>query len=182
MTRLMVLGLLRIKPMSGYEMQQLLQVSAVDEWAGILPGSIYHALKKMDKEGLVKVTKVETTGHRSKAIYEITDDGEQEYKKLLVESFRETSVFLPVHLYTGLSMLNLPNHQAEPDLIAEAIAAQIEELSSKMDKLEAGQTTKSQFIEVSELTKITFQNMLDHYKLQIDFLNKILKAMRNSKD
>ncbi len=51
MTRLMVLGMLRTKPMSGYEMQQLMQVSEVDKWAGILPGSIYHALKKMDKRG-----------------------------------------------------------------------------------------------------------------------------------
>lgn len=177
MTRLMVLGMLRTKAMSGYELQQLLQISEVDKWAGILPGSIYHALKKMDKEGLVKVANVESTGHRSKAIYEITDEGEKEYRKLLVESFREPSVHLPVHLYTGLSMLNLPNHQAEPNDIVEAIEAQIQELQIKMEDIEAGQRTKSQFIEVNELTKITFQNMLDQYKLQIDFLEKMVKAI-----
>lgn len=178
MTRLMVLGLLRTKSMSGYELQQLLQVSEVDKWAEILPGSIYHALKKMDKEGLVKVAKVESTGHRSKAIYEITDEGEKEYRKLLVESFRESSVSLPVHLYTGLSMLNLPNHQAEPKFIVEAIEVQIIELQTKIEEIEAGQRAKSQFIEVNELTKITFQNILDQYKLQIDFLEKIIKTVK----
>ena len=178
MTRLMVLGMLRTKPMSGYELQQLMQVSEVDKWAGILPGSIYHALKKMDKEGLVKVAKVESTGHRLKAIYEITDEGEKEYKKLLVESFRESSVHLPVQLYTGLSMLNLPNHQADPDFIVEAIEAQIQDLQTKMEDIEAGQRIKAQFIEVNELVKITFQNMMNQYKLQIDFLEKIVKTIK----
>ena len=178
MTRLMVLGMLRTKPMTGYEMQQLMQESQMDSWAGILPGSIYHALKKMDKEGLVKVASVESTGHRVKAIYEITDEGEKEYKKLLVESFREPSVHLPVHLYTGLSMLNLPNHQADPNAIIAAIEEQIQELQTKMEKIEDGQRIKSQFIEINELTELTFQNMLDQYKLHIDFLEKILEAMK----
>ena len=138
MTRLMVLGMLRTKPMSGYELQQLMQVSRVDKWAGILAGSIYHALKKMDKEGLVKVADVKSRGHRIKAIYEITDEGEKEYRKLLVDSFRESSVHLPVHLYTGLSMLNLPNHQADPNSIIVAVEEQIKELQSKMEEFEAG--------------------------------------------
>jgi len=177
MTRLMVLGMLRLKAMSGYELQQLLQISAVDKWAGILTGSIYHALKKMDKEGLVRVAKMESTGHRVKAIYEITEDGEMEYRKLLVESFRESSVSLPVNLYTGLSMLNLPNHQADIAVLIEAIKAQKEELQTKLDEIEAGQNEKSQFIEMNELSKITFQNMMDQYKLQIDFLEKIMKTL-----
>ena len=178
MTRLMVLGMLRTKPMSGYELQQLMQVSEVDKWAGILPGSIYHALKKMDKEGLVKVAKVESAGHRLKAIYEITDEGEKEYRKLLVESFRDSSVYLPVQLYTGLSMLNLPNHQADPNSIIVAVEEQIKELQSKMEEFEAGQRIKSQFIEVNESVRITYQNMLDQYKLQIEFLKKIVKTLK----
>ena len=178
MTRLMVLGLLRTKPMSGYDLQQLLQISEADKWAEILPGSIYHALKKMDKEGLVKVAKVESTGHRSKAIYEVTDQGEEEYRKLLIESFRVSSVTLPVQLYTGLSMLNLPDHQTEPGFVAEAIEVQIQELMSKKVEMEAGQKTKAEFMEENELTKLTFENMLNQYKLQIDFLEGILDTLK----
>ena len=178
MTRLMVLGLLRTKPMSGYDLQQLLQISEADKWAEILPGSIYHALKKMDKEGLVKVAKVESTGHRSKAIYEVTDQGEEEYRKLLIESFRVSSVTLPVQLYTGLSMLNLPDHQTEPGFVVEAIEEQIQELMSKRAEMEAGQKTKAMFMEENELTKLTFENMLNQYKLQIDFLKSILDTLK----
>ncbi|KMY55865.1 hypothetical protein AC623_19575 [Bacillus sp. FJAT-27231] len=177
MTRLMVLGMLRTKPMSGYELQQLLQVSEVDKWAGILPGSIYHALKKMDKEGLIKVANVESTGHRTKAIYEITEEGEREYEKLLIESFREPSVKLPVLLYTGLSMLNMPHNQADPKKIIKAIEDQIEELQAALADIRAGQEIKAQYIEVNELTNLTFQNMIDQYQLQIDFLERIKNTL-----
>ena len=47
-----------------------------------------------------------------------------------------------------------------------------------MEEIEAGQRIKAQFIEVNELMKITFQNMLEQYKLQIDFLEKIVKTMK----
>lgn len=177
MTRLMVLGLLRTKSMSGYELQQLLQLSEVDKWAGILPGSIYHALKKMDKEGLIKVANVESTGHRTKAIYEITEAGESEYQTLLIESFREPTVKLPVLLYTGLSMLNMQNNSVEPEQIIKAIEDQIQELQTNLADIQAGQEIKANYIEVNELSSITFQNMIDQYQLQIDFLKKIKKAL-----
>lgn len=173
----MVLGLLRTKSMSGYELQQLLQLSEVDKWAGILPGSIYHALKKMDKEGLIKVANVESTGHRTKAIYEITEAGESEYQTLLIESFREPTVKLPVLLYTGLSMLNMQNNSVEPEQIIKAIEDQIQELQTNLADIQAGQEIKANFIEVNELSSITFQNMIDQYQLQIDFLKKIKKAL-----
>ena len=75
-------------------------------------------------------------------------------------------------------MLNLPNHQADPDFIVEAIETQIQDLQTKMEDIEAGQRIKAQFIEVNELVKITFQNMMNQYRLQIDFLEKIVKTIK----
>ena len=75
-------------------------------------------------------------------------------------------------------MLNLPNHQADPDFMVEAIEAQIQDLQTKMEDIEAGQRIKAQFIEVNELVKMTFQNMMNQYKLQIDFLEKIVKTIK----
>ncbi|MCP8967915.1 PadR family transcriptional regulator [Ectobacillus ponti] len=171
MTRLMVLGLLRMKPMSGYEMQQLLQTSATDRWAGILPGSIYHALKKMDGEGLVRVASVETTGHRSKAIYEITEAGREEYGRLLVESFRTPSVHLPVGLYTGLSLLYM---SPEAEGIEEALQEQLQALIQQREALEAGFRMKAEHMPPNRMMELTVQNMLQQYDLQIDFLQQIL--------
>lgn len=46
MTRLLVLGMLNVQPMSGYDVQQGLQMTDAERWGGVLIGSIYHALKK----------------------------------------------------------------------------------------------------------------------------------------
>ena len=89
LTRLMVLGCLMQWPMTGYQIQLILQVSQTEQWAGILPGSVYHALKKLEKEGMVMLKGTEKTGNRLKSIYEITPAGKDEFSKLLKEAWQK---------------------------------------------------------------------------------------------
>jgi DNA-binding PadR family transcriptional regulator len=72
MIRLFVLGILNQKTMHGYELYQQLERSRIDLWSDVLPGSIYHAFRQMDKEGLVRIRGTEQTGIKTRAIYEIT--------------------------------------------------------------------------------------------------------------
>jgi DNA-binding PadR family transcriptional regulator len=169
MTRLMVLGLLRLKPLSGYEIQQILQTSQSDKWAGILPGSIYHALKKMDKEGLVEVESVEHTGHRAKAIYKITENGEIEFKLLLKESLERSSVVLPSSLYTALSFL----HEISNEELIKAIETQLTTLERELADLKLGQKKKESVMKLDPFTLMAFENMFQQYELQMDFLKKM---------
>lgn len=170
MTRLMVLGLLKTKPMSGYEMQQILQLSQTDRWAGILPGSIYHALKKMEKEGLVEIETLKQTGHRIKAIYKITEKGREEYRKLLKESLETPSVQLPSTLYTGLSFIrDLPREE-----IIVSLENQMEYLKKELQKQKDGFMVKSKHIEMDDITELTFQNIYKQYEIQIDMLKSLI--------
>ena len=47
-----------------------------------------------------------------------------------------------------------------------------------MVEMEAGQKTKAKFMEENKLTKLTFENMVNQYKLQIDFLESILDTLK----
>jgi len=175
----MVLGLLRLQPMSGYEIQQLLQVSQTDQWAGILPGSIYHALKKLDKEGFVQINAVESTGNRSKAIYEMTEQGENEYKQLLLQSFSMPSVVLPTVLYTGLSMLSLPNPAVETREIIVAVQEQLNLLHQQWANIKMGLEKKKQQSETSNIFQdFTFNQVEKQYKLQIESLEELLEILQ----
>jgi len=171
MTRLMVLGLLKSKPMSGYEIQQILTKSQSDSWAGILPGSIYHALKKMEKEGLVEIDSIEKTGNRSKAIYKITADGEKEFDELLVESLQVSSVYLPSNLYTGLSFIQ---HLANDEIIQSLKNQQIL-LEEQLDQLKEGIDIKRSHMPMDEVTEMLFQNVFKQYELQLDLLNNLIR-------
>lgn len=170
MTRLMVLGLLKTKPMSGYEIQQTLQTSEADRWAGILAGSIYHALKKMEKEQLVEVEAIEQTGNRSKAIYKITEYGEREFQKLLKDTLEELSVNLPSNLYTALSFIqNLPRED-----VLEAFYKQATILEKELEMQKKGIQIKKEHMKIDEVTELIFQNMYSQYDLQIQLLKKLI--------
>ncbi|MCM3768604.1 PadR family transcriptional regulator [Neobacillus niacini] len=174
MVRLMVLGMLRIKPLSGYEIQQILQTNQSDIWAGVLPGSIYHALKKMDKEGLVEVDSVEQTGHRIKAIYRITEKGQEEFFQLVKTSLREKSVNLPSTLYTAMSFM----HELSLEEKLAGLEEQLQLLEKELALLQAGQKTKEQYVTLDPIAKLQFDNMFAHYQLQIDFIQELMGQLK----
>ena len=86
MTKLLVLGLLDGGPMSGYDLQQKLGGADAERWGGVLPGSIYHALKKLEGEGCIALAGVEQTGHRQKAVYRITEAGRNHLHTLIADA------------------------------------------------------------------------------------------------
>lgn len=175
MVRLIVLGLLKNKSLSGYEIQQILQTSRTDIWAGILPGSIYHALKMMDKEGLVEINNIEQTGHRIKAIYKITEKGEKEFVHLLQKSLEESSVLLPNTLYSGLSfMQEIPLKDK-----IYALEKQKKNLEQELELQKQGQAIKEAHIELDDVMKLVFENVYNHYELQISFLQKLIDHLKS---
>ena len=84
-TRLLILGLVRtFQPVHGYDVRRELLSWHADEWANVAPGSIYHALKKLADEGLLRAVAVEQVGARpARTTYEITALGEEEFQDLL---------------------------------------------------------------------------------------------------
>ena len=165
----MVLGLLMNKPMSGYQMQQVLQMTQSDKWAGILPGSIYHALKKMEGEGLVRLESVEHTGNRAKAIYRITDRGRKEFRKLLEEALKQSSVTFPTALYTAVSFL-----EALPAEVAiAALEEQKRQIEADYEAMKAGAREKEKYGPVPPHVRLVFQNMFEQFELQLKLLNEL---------
>lgn len=168
-TRLMVLGLLADRPLSGYEIQQVMQVSQVDRWAGILTGSIYHALKKMEKEGLVTVASVEQTGHRAKASYALTEQGREQLLRLIGETLAGAPVAYPSELYAAMSFLHL---LPKPDILA-AIDRQIRQVEQSLSDMQAGEAAKAEAMELPAHVRLIFENIYDQHALQLQFLGRL---------
>jgi DNA-binding PadR family transcriptional regulator len=175
MTRLMVLGLLATRSMTGYEIQQFLELSHTDKWAGILPGSIYHALKKMEKESLLAIESVESVGHRTKAAYKITDAGREEYRKLIRETLALPSMNFPTQLYTGLMFaVELPSE----DVVA-ALEEQIAQVEARIAETRDGQAVKEEAQPLPLAAKLVFANMLEHLELHLKFLRELREMYHN---
>ena len=82
-TRLIILGFLRERPAHGYEIQRWIRLQQMDRWSSVLPGSLYHALKRMEGEGLIRAVAEERTGDRLRKVYAITPAGERAFERLV---------------------------------------------------------------------------------------------------
>ena len=84
-TRMMILGLVQwMQPVHGYDVRRELLSWSADKWANVQPGSIYHALRKLAEEGLLRTVATEQVGARpARTTYEITDKGAAEFQSLL---------------------------------------------------------------------------------------------------
>ena len=75
-----LLGILTVKPMTGYELKQFFDSTVQHFWNAEL-SQIYPTLKHLEEQGWVE-KRVEVQESRpNKKIYEITDDGKEEYTR-----------------------------------------------------------------------------------------------------
>jgi DNA-binding PadR family transcriptional regulator len=87
--RLLVLGAVRQHGRAhGYQVRNDLEYWGAHEWSNAKPGSIYHALKQMAKEGLLHAHEIapSTAGGPPRTEYEITGQGTEEFFRLLREA------------------------------------------------------------------------------------------------
>ena len=84
--RLLVLGAVRLRKRAhGYQIRNDLEFWGAHEWSNAKPGSIYHALKQLAKQGLLLAHDVapSTAGGPPRTEYELTDEGEAEFQRML---------------------------------------------------------------------------------------------------
>lgn len=81
--KVLILYYLSIKSTHGYEIQKFIQTNHMDKWTKIQSGSIYYALNKLEKEGLIVLTEEIGSGSKARKIYKITDNGRDKLKELV---------------------------------------------------------------------------------------------------
>jgi DNA-binding PadR family transcriptional regulator len=84
-TRMLVLGVVRImQPVHGYDVRRELVSWRLEEMANVKPGSIYSALRTLEKDGCIAVHSYES-GDRfpGRTTYVLTGEGEKEFQLLL---------------------------------------------------------------------------------------------------
>ncbi|MEV0089968.1 PadR family transcriptional regulator [Streptomyces sp. NPDC050738] len=87
--RLLVLGAIRQHGRAhGYQVRNDLEYWGAHEWSNAKPGSIYHALKQMAKQGVLLAHEIapSTAGGPPRTEYELTEAGSEEYFRLLREA------------------------------------------------------------------------------------------------
>ncbi|MFE7586258.1 PadR family transcriptional regulator [Streptomyces gardneri] len=113
--RLLVLGAVRMHGRAhGYQVRNDLEFWGAHEWSNAKPGSIYHALKQMAKQGLLHAHEIapSAVGGPPRVEYELTEQGTEEYFALLREALTTYDQKMDV-LSAGIGFIvDLPREEA----------------------------------------------------------------------
>lgn len=98
--RLVILGLLRDRPLYGYEIKQIIE-EHMGDWTSIAFGSIYFALDKLAEEKFIEKVGIEQPGNRpSRSVYQVTEAGRNEFLRLLREGWQQVEQqFFSIDVY-----------------------------------------------------------------------------------
>jgi len=121
--RLLVLGAVRQHGRAhGYQVRGDLEYWGAHEWSNARPGSVYHALKQLAKQGLLHAHEIapSTAGGPPRTEYEITEAGTDEYLRLLREALASYDQRTDVKSAAIGFMLDLPRAEVV-SLLAERI-------------------------------------------------------------
>ncbi|MGQ4476584.1 PadR family transcriptional regulator [Streptomyces sp. SAS_276] len=113
--RLLVLNAVRQHGRAhGYQVRNDLEYWGAHEWSNAKPGSIYHALKQLAKQGFLHAHEVapSTVGGPPRTEYEITDWGNEEYFRLLREALTSYDQQMDVKSAAIGGIVDLPRAEA----------------------------------------------------------------------
>lgn len=143
-TRLLVLGVIRImQPVHGYDVRRELVSWRLEELANVKPGSIYGAIRTLEKDGCIAVHAYEADERRpERTTYILTGEGEKEFQLLLRQSWWTVSTSTEP-LVPALSLMPfLPREELIRALQARlgALDGQIESLDFQRAAIREGAT------------------------------------------
>ncbi|CAL9466368.1 PadR family transcriptional regulator [Streptomyces sp. enrichment culture] len=121
--RLLVLGAVRQHGRAhGYQVRNDLEYWGAHEWSNAKPGSIYHALKQMAKQGLLYAHEIapSTAGGPPRTEYEITEAGNEEFYALLRAALVDYDLRMDVKSAAVGFIVDLPRQEAV-ELLRERI-------------------------------------------------------------
>lgn len=99
------------EPVNGYQIRRELLSWHVDRWAHTNPGSIYHGLSTLARQGHLRRHDLNDAG-REVAVYELTEAGRAELDRMLVEALQTVNPYERTAFNVAFSMLPLLDRPA----------------------------------------------------------------------
>lgn len=128
-----VLALLNERDMHPYEMYQVLLQRRGDRIVKLRPGSLYHAVARLDRDRLVAAVGTERDGNRpERTTYAITDAGRAAMKDQVAEMLEKS-----VREYPRFPLALAEAHNLDADTVARLLTGRIRLLEQELDRLDA---------------------------------------------
>ena len=117
---LIVLGMLKKQPLSAYDIQKLVEYRNISKWVKISTPSIYKKVIQLEEKGLLQSVLVRENNMPEKAVYSLTDSGEQEFERLMGELSAQ-----PIRMFLDFNAV-IVNLDSVPSEMQKTCVANIE--------------------------------------------------------
>jgi DNA-binding PadR family transcriptional regulator len=173
-TRLVILGLLKDKPLHGYELKQIIE-ERMDDWTSIAFGSIYFALDKLNEEGFVERISEERIGNRpSRSVYQITEKGKEEFTVLQKEIWQDFSrQYYPLDIALAFSG-SLP-----PEEVKGYLRKRIDFLDAALKHIEEHKKEQLSQLDMPKIAKAIFNHAECHVRAERSWLVGLLEGFES---
>lgn len=128
-----VLALLNERTMHPYEMYQLLVQRRRDRLVKLRPGSLYHAVDRLERAEMVEVVGTAREGNRpERTTYAVTEAGRTALNARVTEMLEQ-----PVREFPQFPLALAEAHNLDRDTVVELLHARIGLLEQELDELDA---------------------------------------------
>ena len=169
-----ILGLLRDKPLYGYEIKQIIE-EHMGDWTDIKFGSIYFALSRLNEEGAVEVAEeVYDSARPARRVYRITDKGRKMFDRLLRQLWterRRTLYPLDIAVFFLDSLTAEEAHRYISGCVAECEEA--------LARLTAHEEEQFQNHDIPDQGRYIFEHSKIHLEAELNWLKKLARVRIN---
>lgn len=129
---LIVLGILKKESLSAYDIQKIVEYRNISRWVKISTPSIYKKVIQLEEKGYIKSEIVKEGNMAEKAVYSLTETGETEFEKLMLEI-----ALKPIHIFLDFNavVVNLSSISPEKQRVClDNIEGNVKQLKSYMEE------------------------------------------------
>jgi DNA-binding PadR family transcriptional regulator len=180
-TRLLVLGAIRImQPVHGYDVRRELLTWRLEELANVKPGSIYSAIRTLEKDGCLAVYAQESNERRpERTTYVLTGEGEKEFQLLLRQSWW-TVVAPTFPLIPAMCLMkSLPREELIAALQARITALEAQIAAAAFTRATIADGATGENGEIPEHVREIFDYVTGCVRAEIDWARGFQKRLRS---
>jgi len=169
---LAILGLLKEKPMHGYELKKRLSYMLGHFWT-VSYGSLYPALKRLEKMGSIEKAYSIKDKARTRNVYRITKSGETLFMKLLRETAGDSTLSDPEKFDTRMAFFQY----LEPEVRLNILEKRKSYLEKQVESLKKYRVSNR---EEDHYRKGLMRHKVDQVKSEIRWIERLILHERET--
>ena len=142
---LIVLGILKKEALSAYDIQKLVEYRNISKWVKISTPSIYKKVIQLENKGYIKSNLVKEGKMAEKAVYSLTDAGDKEFEKLMLEIASK-----PIHIFLDFNAVIVNLYSLPPEKRKSCLTEIEDNVKTLKAYLEENITLKENMPEIPE--------------------------------